>query len=144
MWDRGTINLNEKENMETIKKIILGSLFLIATCMYADIKIEGVIYQSEERIADFVNAGRPVFVFFHADWCGPCQEFKKTVLSDPEFLINIARFNTFEVDLSNTGWNHPLVDKLRVMSLPTVIIFINGKVVYAGRDLDKILKVIRW
>ncbi len=64
----------------------------------------------------------PVLVDFYADWCGPCQ-MAGPVLSElaKEFegKINVGKLNVDENPQTGT--------KFGVMSIPTVIIFKEGK-----------------
>ncbi len=58
-------------------------------------------------------------VDFYADWCGPCKVMAEN-LKNIEDKIDIIKINTDK--------NPKLVFKYRIMSIPTIIIFNNGKV----------------
>lgn len=71
------------------------------------------------------SSGRPVLALATADWCGPCQTFKRGALSDPE----VTRFITENteaayVDLSDA--NDPEASEaarmLSVMSIPALVL----------------------
>ena len=77
-------------------------------------------------VADFdekvLKSEKPAVIDFYADWCGPCQmaapiidkladEFEKKVL--------IGKLNVDE--------NQEIAQRYGVMSIPTMIIFKNGK-----------------
>lgn len=68
---------------------------------------------------------KPVFVFATADWCGPCQVMKRTVLSEPSVAEQIARdFVPAYVDLDKTTG---AAERLRVISIPATLILWDGK-----------------
>ena len=58
-------------------------------------------------------------VDFYADWCGPCKVMSQ-ILESIKDDVDIIKINT---DL-----NPKLVFKYRIMSIPTIIIFKDGKI----------------
>lgn len=103
--------------------------------------------QSGQRVvhvtgADFedqvLKSNVPVLVDFYADWCGPCQ------LQDP-VLHELAReIDTAKIVKVNIDDNHDLVSRFQVVSIPTLLIFKNGRYVarYTGFTSKKQLKAI--
>lgn len=84
----------------------------------AVVKVDGKNFK--EEVLDFNGT---VLVDFYADWCGPCkmvapilEKISKEVASN----VKIAKVN---VDASSD-----LAGKFSVMSIPTLVIFKNGKV----------------
>ncbi|MBX3390058.1 MAG: thioredoxin family protein [Phycisphaeraceae bacterium] len=70
---------------------------------------------------------KPVFAFTTADWCGPCQEMKRSVLSEPSVERQIARdFVPAYVDLDK---EKTAAERLKVFSIPATLILWDGKVV---------------
>jgi thioredoxin 1 len=64
----------------------------------------------------------PVFVDFHAEWCGPCKMTEPIV----EQLATEVKDMTFvKVDVDQ---NQDLATQYSVFSIPTFMIFKNGKV----------------
>lgn len=67
-------------------------------------------------------AGLPVFVYFWALWCGPCQMASPVVeelAGEYEGKIKVGKINIDE--------NSQITGKYGVMSIPTVIVFQKGK-----------------
>lgn len=70
--------------------------------------------------------GDLVIVDFYADWCGPCQMLAPVLEQlDGELPVKIVKINTDFV---------PEIAKMfRVMSIPTLLLFKDGK--FVKRDL---------
>lgn len=71
---------------------------------------------------EVLNSERPVLVDFYADWCGPCKMMGPVVEELAEELKDIAKVGKINVDE-----NQDLAMKYNVMSIPTLIIFKEGK-----------------
>ena len=77
-----------------------------------------------EKEADFSKeiASGKVLVDFYADWCGPCQMLSPVIEQlDKEMEIKIIKI---DVD-SLPG----IAREFRVMAIPTLLLFENGKMV---------------
>ncbi len=73
------------------------------------------------------------FLYFGASWCGPCQEFKKT-LHQPDVAKLLVQYNNFYVDIDQ----HPeLRTEYGVKKIPTVVI-IDEKIV-DGKEVETVL-----
>jgi len=69
--------------------------------------------------------GRPVLVFVTADWCGPCQSFKRGALSDPaitELFTAKAHPVLLDADTPSNG-----AESLKIFSIPALLLLKNGR-----------------
>ena len=69
---------------------------------------------------EVISNTKTTLVDFYADWCGPCQ-----MLSP--IIDEIAKESTIDVAKVNVDKNQNLAAKYSVMSIPTFIIFKDGK-----------------
>ena len=70
---------------------------------------------------EVINSGKTTIVDFYADWCGPCKMMSPVIDSIAEEVssIKVGKLNVDEAQDIAASYN--------VMSIPTIIIFKNGK-----------------
>ena len=71
---------------------------------------------------EVVNSELPVLVDFYADWCGPCKMMAPVIEELSQELKGKAKVGKINVDQ-----NQDLAMKYDVMSIPTIVIFKEGK-----------------
>lgn len=72
-----------------------------------------------------INDSRPVIVDFHALWCSPCKIQSPILKEVAAELGESVRIIKIDVDANNE-----LASRYSVQSVPTIIIFKNGRVVW--------------
>ena len=77
---------------------------------------------SESFEKEVLNSNEPVLVDFYADWCGPCKMMAPIVEELAKDLQGKAKVGKINVDE-----NQDLAMEYEVMSIPTLIIFKEGK-----------------
>ena len=83
----------------------------------AVIDIDVTNFESEVRQSDV-----PVLVDFYAGWCTPCRMMSKVLEDVSEELCGSAK--VVKVDVMNET---ELADKFRILSVPTMLVFKEGK-----------------
>ena len=82
-----------------------------------------VTLTSSNFTAEVVNSSVPVLVDFWAPWCGPCRMVGPIVDEIAEELA--GKVKVCKVNVDEQG---ELAQKFGVMSIPTLIVFKDGKV----------------
>ena len=87
---------------------------------------------------EVLKTEKPVLVDFYADWCGPCNAMAPVIeelAKELEEKVKVGKINVDE--------NPDIAVEYNVMSIPTFIIFKNGKEEkrFVGvRDKEELLK----
>ena len=90
--------------------------------------------------SEVLNQTKPVLVDFYADWCGPCMMMSPTIekiaKEHPEIIVK-------KVDVDACP---DLAYKYNINSIPTLIVFKNGKITNHSlglKDEESILDLIK-
>ena len=77
------------------------------------------------KFDSIINDPRPVIVDFHALWCSTCK-IQSPILKEVAAELG-ERVRIIKIDVDN---NSEIASRYSVQSVPTIIIFKNGKLVW--------------
>ena len=88
---------------------------------------------------EVINSDRPVLVDFWASWCGPCKMLSPIIdeIAEERSDIKVCKINVDE--------QPELANQFQIMSIPTLIVFKDGKVVNqtsGARPKNQILSML--
>jgi thioredoxin len=95
---------------------------------------------SENFEKEVLNSEKPVLVDFFADWCGPCKMMAPIVeelATELDGKVKVGKINVDE--------NSDIAVEYNVMSIPTLIVFKNGKEekrLVGVRDKEELLRLL--
>ena len=95
---------------------------------------------SENFEKEVLKSEKPVLVDFYADWCGPCNAMTPVIEELATELDGKAKVGKINVDE-----NSDIAVEYNVMSIPTLIIFKNGKEekrLVGLRDKEELLSIL--
>lgn len=88
---------------------------------------EVVIIEDMNTFNEMINGATPVLVDFYADWCAPCRMMApilQQVSREMEGKVKVVKVNVDK--------NGEAAQKYGIRSIPTMILFRNGKVQWQG------------
>lgn len=95
-----------------------------------------------ETFKDIINGDLPVLVDFYATWCGPCKMMAPIIDEIAGEVKGKARILKIDVDK-----NQAIASNYRIQSVPTLIIFKKGEVVWrnsGAMDKTSLLQQIKY
>ena len=85
----------------------------------AELKITAANFENE-----ILHSDKPVLLDFYADWCGPCK-----MLSPVLHELAEEKSGALKVGKVNVDEQPELAAEFGVMSIPTLLLFENGKLI---------------
>ena len=78
---------------------------------------------TDANFEELVNSGKPMVLDFWAEWCGPCRMVVPLVeeIAEERSDIKVVKINVDE--------EQELAMQFGVMSIPTLVVMKNGKIV---------------
>ncbi|MFS8035683.1 thioredoxin [Xanthobacter sp. AM11] len=99
--------------------------------------VEKVSDQNFEQ--DVINSSAPVIVDFWAEWCGPCRmvaPILEEVSGEMGEKVRIVKLNVDE--------NPQTASKYGIMSIPTLLLFKDGKIASRQVGAAPKAKLVQW
>ncbi len=91
---------------------------------------------TDDNVKEYIAGGKPVIVDCWATWCGPCMRMSPIIEQLAEEYEGKAYIGKYNVD-ENTDF----AQEHRIMSIPTILLFKDGKLVnrLAGSQAKSVL-----
>ena len=93
---------------------------------------------NEQTFSQEVSSAMPTVVDFWAPWCGPCRS-QAPILE--QFATQYAgKVNVGKVNVDECG---DLAGRFGIMSIPTIMVFVNGEVVNKAVGVQSVSNLAR-
>ena len=90
-----------------------------------------------KRFDEIIGGSRPTLVDFYATWCGPCRR-QMPILEDVKDKMR-DKINLLKIDIEQ---NQDLTDRYRIQSVPTIMIFKNGEVMWRASGIQSLVDIM--
>ncbi|MDE6557082.1 MAG: thioredoxin [Duncaniella sp.] len=77
---------------------------------------------TDENVKEIIATGKPVVIDFWATWCGPCMRMAPVVEELAEEFKDTVAVGKYNIEEEND-----LTTEYRIMSIPTILFFKDGK-----------------
>lgn len=77
---------------------------------------------TDENVRAYIESGKPLVIDFWATWCGPCMAMAPVIDRLSEEYAGRVEIGKYNVDEEGD-----LATEFRIMSLPTILFFKDGK-----------------
>lgn len=98
--------------------LAVAAVVVVSRAMRADERIpwrtDYAAAQAEAR-----QSGKPLFVYFTASWCGPCQSLKHTTWADAGVERALSAYVPVKVDVDEQA---ELAARFQVQAMPTFLV----------------------
>lgn len=84
-----------------------------------------LVFTDQNFEEEVIKSNQPVLVDFWAEWCGPCQAMLPIV----EELVKENEKKPVKIGKLNIDENREVVMKYGILSIPTFMVFKDGKII---------------
>lgn len=85
-----------------------------------------------------ISGNKPVLIDFHAAWCGPCKTLAPIIKSLIKEVGTKVRIVKIDIDK-----NKALAHQYKIKSVPTLVIFRQGRIVWQASGLKTKAQLIK-
>ncbi len=103
----------------------IGCLFILGGCQDEPASKVAWAGSLVEAAQTSRAENRLIMMKFYADWCGPCKDFDRNTLTDPQVLDALRDFVPFKID-ADSPEGQKLSKDYGVSGLPTIIFTNSG------------------
>ena len=97
-----------------------------STYLPNDIKTYQLQTINEYDFDEYINDKTISITLFTSSWCSPCKQMEKTLISTMPLFDNNEDIQFIKIDTDNSP---DLVHSMNIRSIPSTVIFKNGKIV---------------
>lgn len=90
-----------------------------------------------EEFEKIINQDKPTLVDFFATWCGPCK-MQSPILEQLKTKVGDSA-NVIKIDIDR---NQALAAKYRIQSVPTLMVFRKGEIVWRASGLHQLTDLL--
>lgn len=83
-----------------------------------------------EKFSEIINSNTPTLADFYAEWCAPCRNMKPILKELKQQMGEKVRIIKIDVEK-----NSSLSQALEIRSVPTLILYRNGNIVWRASGL---------
>jgi len=112
-------------SMSLVIRLLLPSFLLAAAAVSATADRNGIQWYSgsvDEAFSEARRQNKPVFLYWGAVWCPPCNQLKATLFRNPAFIRKTRLFVPVYLD-GDTEAAQKLGERFGVLGYPTLILF---------------------
>ena len=89
----------------------------------SDKKASGVNWQPNYAAAmkQAKRSGKPLFIDFYTDWCGPCKYLEQTTYQDAKFIAYSRGWIMVKINPEKSEFGRKLFEKYRLSGYPSLV-----------------------
>ncbi len=117
--------------------VLLLGFFLVRSGIEAKVSDLPWLSYRGQSVEALLEAEKPVFMDFYADWCAPCKQLERETFNDPRVKEAFAGFTLLKVDCTKPdAATRAWMEKFAVTGMPTLIFLdADGKEIAPLREI---------
>ena len=116
--------------------IVLGISWINGAVHAKKSEINWVHFENQ-TVEQLLEAGKPIFIDFYADWCAPCKQLDRETFTDKDVMTTAQSFTMLKVDCTKPdAATQAFMNQFKVTGMPTLV-FISG----SGKQLPDLREI---